>query len=205
MIKLSELKVLIASTFTTNGIRAITASSVRTYENTLIDKLNVPAGFIMIYPGDETLLNGTDWRKCDGSSYWSITDFNDLFLALGGYSSPYGVNVGTGTFTIPNIQPGQFVAQAANGDPHTYQLGASGGESTHSLTLDELPDHNHKFSYVTKGTTKPQSGSDTQVWVGTQNIDSVTGYVNGRYTSQTNPPHNNVPPFIALHYIIKIR
>lgn len=77
-----------------------------------------------------------------------------------------------------------------------YALGATGGEPTHTLTPPEMPDHYHSFplgAYQGGGyaIAHQETGRHT---------DSVdyTGHAGG------NQPHNNMPPYLALHYIMKL-
>jgi microcystin-dependent protein len=102
---LTYLKAQVDSVFATNGTKNITAIIVRPFLKNFVDGLFTPAGTVRIWPG-VTLPTG--WSKCDGSAM-SITDYADLYAALGGPSSPYGV--GATTFNIPMIQPSQTVIQ----------------------------------------------------------------------------------------------
>lgn len=71
------------------------------------------------------------WLKCDGSQYSEI-DYPDLFSVL-----PAAFKSGT-DFVVPNLTGRSLI-----GDGGAYALGDTGGEATHSLTLDEIPAHAH--------------------------------------------------------------
>ncbi|HSD07891.1 hypothetical protein [Flavobacterium sp.] len=89
-----------------------------------------------------------------------------------------------------------------------YSIGVMGGEKTHVLTLDEMPQHEHlngisddiKNAFVYGGTTLEMPGSAT--------TDIDTGGSSKTYQGKTskagnNKEHNNMQPFIALLYIQK--
>ena len=82
----------------------------------------------------------------------------------------------------------------------TYKAGATGGEATHKLTYNEMPEHTHPmYSYNPggDGTWTPDEGSYL--------VDSVTddkttwwarlamGYAGG------GAAHNNMPPYLAVY------
>ena len=72
----------------------------------------------------------------------------------------------------------------------TYANGSTGGEATHTLTVDELPPHSHTylaFDY----TVQPASGTITS---------GHTGYdVSSTSTVGGGQPHNNMPPYLAVY------
>lgn len=77
------------------------------------------------------------------------------------------------------------------GAGQTYAAGATGGESEHSLTINEMPEHNH---------TVPGYLSFQQ---GTGNGFPLFG-ANGSATYNTGSsgagqPHNNMPPYIVVY------
>lgn len=80
------------------------------------------------------------------------------------------------------------------GSGSSYSRGATGGASTHTLTIAEMPSHRH-----TNYDRGRYSHGDVQV------AGSLVGVVSASYSSYEggNQPHNNMQPYIALLYCVK--
>ena len=76
----------------------------------------------------------------------------------------------------------------------TYNEGETGGEATHKLTINEMPRHNHSYSYNAQTT-----GISTMAIRLTDNskINSYTGTEDG--FSGGNEAHNNMPPYLVVY------
>jgi microcystin-dependent protein len=77
------------------------------------------------------------WAQCNGQ-FLPINQNQALFSLLG---TTYGGN-GQTTFALPNLR-GQVPLHV--GGNFNVQ-GQAGGEETHTLTLNEMPQHNHAFA-----------------------------------------------------------
>lgn len=77
-----------------------------------------------------------------------------------------------------------------------YGVGVTGGEETHKLTVSEMPSHTHNIGRYTGG----GGGSyDTGI---TELITPLRA-TSLSYTGGSQP-HNNMPPYFALCYIMKL-
>lgn len=84
---------------------------------------------------------------------------------------------------------GRFLL-AAGGN---YAAGSMGGEAAHTLTVNEMPSHEHRMTI--KGYLNPNAGAgDWQISLsGIGTLDVVTESVGG------GQPHNNMPPYMAVY------
>lgn len=75
----------------------------------------------------------------------------------------------------------------------TYKAGATGGESTHVLTVDEMPRHNHSIDNLNvSGSTTPY------MTVQAQEKKGYGGNVQTFFTGG-GQEHNNMPPYIVVY------
>ena len=96
-----------------------------------------------------------------------------------------------------------------NTNPYLWRLtqsGQTGGEATHTLTTDEMPNHNHNSYTALSRNTYPH----LQYYGDYDNV-KLEGWANsgvtaGPYTSGTGggQPHNNLPPYITCYMYKRI-
>lgn len=81
----------------------------------------------------------------------------------------------------------------------TYAAGATGGEAAHTLTVEEMPSHNHSLSdQIDKNSIKLGSmGGDTNYALSKR----AASYDHNLATNNTGggAAHNNMPPYIAVY------
>lgn len=95
-----------------------------------------------------------------------------------------------GTNGTPDLR-NQFVIGAGD----TYSVGSSGGESEHTLTINEMPRHTHNL--------RVYGLSAEGLYTKSSNGSNIVGQIATNYTGNSQP-HNNMPPYYALCYIMKI-
>jgi len=82
---------------------------------------------------------------------------------------------------------------------NTYSPGATGGEASHALSVNEMPSHAHTVS-VTK-TYVSSSDGETYQWKGYLN-EQYSDDGTASYTASAaggNAAHNNMPPYLAVY------
>lgn len=151
-----------------------------------------PIGTILPYAG--TILP-KDYLWCDGNQYLK-TEKNELYNKIG---DAYNLSTDTDNtkFRVPNIK-GRVLVGLDSTQTEFDTLGETGGEKTHTLTIDEMPSHNHSTPYMLEGVSHSGSGNNI---VGKQNTgDNWTTW--GSFKGG-NQAHNNLQPYIVVNYIIK--
>ena len=136
---------------------------------------------------------------CDGAAV-SRSTYSALFAAIG---TQYGSGDGSTTFNVPNLK-GRVPVGIDTGQTEFDTRGETGGAKTHTLTVGQIPNHNHNLLVGWGG------GGNNMAQMGTNLADY--GLANKVYdTLETNgsapaggrgQAHNNLQPYIALHFAI---
>lgn len=105
--------------------------------------------------------------------------------------------VGSIYLSVVNINPSTYFGgeweQIENvfllGCSSKYIAGTTGGEETHTLTVEEMPSHNHRLSFGQGNNSAGNPG----VYGTDSNAKPFTEGNGG------NQPHNNMPPYLAVY------
>ena len=154
----------------------------------------LPVGAIMPFGSDTIPEN---WLLCNGQAV-SRTDYQELFNTIG---ITYGTGDGFTTFNLPDLQ-GKIPVGLDENDTDFDTLGNTGGEKTHTLTINEMPRHKHNVVGNFAGT----SGTNHLPQFVNKGIDWNDGDSddNSQYTGGSQP-HNILQPYIVQNYIIKAK
>lgn len=161
----------------------------------------LPIGSITAY-GKETA--PANWLICDGSAV-SRTSYADLFAVIG---TKYGEGDGSTTFNLPNLK-GRVPVGLDGGDTDFNEIGKTGGEKTHTLTIDEMPSHDHgevfpsKYGYEYPLLAKNGSGSSKNGIMPLLETSEITDLQSMTGTTGKGKSHNNLQPYQVQNYIIK--
>jgi microcystin-dependent protein len=138
------------------------------------------------------------WATCDGAMM-QINQNQALFALLGTH---YGGN-GSTTFGLPDLR-GRIPVHASG----SYIVGAVGGEPTHTLTMQEIPAHNHVVQGTNGQGTTPIA--QAAIWANA----TVNAYAQPQppvavhqatvTPFQGSAPHENMAPFTALLFCIAL-
>lgn len=79
----------------------------------------------------------------------------------------------------------------------TYSNGATGGEATHQLTIDEIPSHDHYIETSRQYETGSSTDS-TKIGRTTSNADGGNSTISTRNTGG-GQAHNNMPPYLVVY------
>jgi microcystin-dependent protein len=150
-----------------------------------------------------------NWAFCDGQLL-SISQYSALFSIIGTF---YGGN-GTTNFALPNFQGCTGINQGTGTNLSTYDVGEISGQTSVTLTVGQLPLHNHAIN-----TMAPASGPQEvkvptgQSFLGTSKPDDLyykqtplpattTFWPSAISFSGGSLPHDNMQPYLVLNFCI---
>ncbi|MTV18020.1 phage tail protein [Bradyrhizobium elkanii] len=138
------------------------------------------------------------WALCNGQLL-PINQNQALFSLFG---TTYGGN-GTTNFALPNLQ-GKVPLHMGQG----FTQGQTGGETSHTLTIPEMPQHPHTF----QGTT---NNADNAAVTGNLMATSANLYTAPNNLTTLDPstvanaggsqPHENMQPYLTVSFCIALQ
>lgn len=112
-------------------------------------------------------------------------------------SSSFNPNTSFGG-TWSKIAEGQCLIQAGD----RYVLASTGGESTHKLTVQEMPNHEHAVvrNDGEKISSWPTNVADGMLWYVPVDGNNTYGHTEYKAKSEGGGnAHNNMPPYLAVN------
>lgn len=147
----------------------------------------MPIGFITAFAGSTI---PTGWLECDGSTI-TQSAYPDLYALIGG--------------TLPNFKGRAIVGQDTS-DTDFDTIGATGGEKAHTLTVNEMPNHNHQGIFVDQ--TRVMWGGSTNNAINLQGTPFTAGDGGSLLSTEFTgggQAHNILQPYGVAKWIIKAK
>jgi microcystin-dependent protein len=144
------------------------------------------------------------WAFCDGR-LMAISQDTALFALLG---TTYGGD-GQTTFALPDLRGRVPIHQGQGNGPSNYVMGQTGGEETVTLTINQIPAHNHSIAGESSvgSTNNPAGGiwaSQSHLNVYSSSFGNTAMNPGSVSTAGGSQPHDNRSPYLALNYIISL-
>lgn len=100
-------------------------------------------------------------------------------------------------FTWEMISQGRVPVGLDTSDTDFNEIGKTGGEKTHTLTVNEMPSHKHNVSFSTV-----LGNAEQRLALGANSGTTGTTGVYGTPTVNAggNQPHNNLQPYIVMAF-----
>ena len=146
------------------------------------------------------------WAFCNGQLL-AINQNQALFALLG---TTYGGN-GQTTFALPDLRGRVPIHFGQGPGLSNYDLGQAGGAENTTLTVNNLPAHNHPLHATSEGgSTSAPAGAylgntgalDREYNISGTSVTMNAGAIGATGASQ---PFSNVQPYLAINFIIALQ
>lgn len=165
-----------------------------------------PVGVIKMYAG---LTPPENYRLCNGAAL-DKREYPELFDVISTTfnnapfwdGNPRNVTDGN-LFRLPDLRS-RFIVGYNPDDSAYNNLGMTGGAKTVTLTVDQMPKHDH---YIIAKAMNVRNTHDDDVYSWEKTTDVQDDEKNPKKTAPAggSKAHENRPPFYSLAYIIKVR
>jgi microcystin-dependent protein len=160
----------------------------------------------------------TGWAMCNGQ-LMPISQNTALFSLLG---TTYGGD-GKSTFALPNLQGSAPMQQGQGPGLSLRDLGEIGGEQFVTLLQTEMPAHGHVMSATATAATVAAASGNQWAMANAGGAKGGGGSIINMYSTTTTGagvvsmspfatsiaggslPHNNMPPYLGLTFIIALQ
>jgi microcystin-dependent protein len=139
------------------------------------------------------------WNFCNGALL-PISEFETLFQLIG---TQYGGD-GQSTFAVPDLQ-GRLPIHMGSG----FTLAQTGGVETVTLSVNELPTHNHPFLGSSDVANSPNPGnslvarsSQEKIFINANPTVAMASQFLG--PAGGSQPHSNFMPYLCVNFIISL-
>lgn len=145
------------------------------------------------------------WMLCQGQTL-PISENDALFTLIG---TTYGGD-GQETFQLPDLQSRVPIHMGTSKSGITYQLGEKAGTEQETLTVQQIPIHNHAL--VCSTAAGAVNSPANQVIAASPSIklfledtpDSTLNVANSVTPQGGSQPHENCQPFLVINFIISL-
>jgi microcystin-dependent protein len=143
-----------------------------------------------------------NWAFCNGQLL-PINQNQALFALLG---TTFGGN-GTTNFALPDLRGRSPIGAGQGPGLLPYTLGEIGGQETVTLTVNQLPAHDHPaFGSTNQATTANPAGA---VWATQTRLAIYSSATDSSHMFPSGPTggtqaHDNRSPYLTLNYIISL-
>jgi microcystin-dependent protein len=139
------------------------------------------------------------WMFCEGQLL-PISEYETLFNLIG---TTYGGD-GQETFALPDMR-GRIPIHQGSG----FTLAETGGAEEITLTVQQIPAHNHAFLVSTgpAGQSSPSNsvlGNSSSIDLYREDVTSVSLSSSAVGSVGSSLPHNNFQPYLCVDFIISL-
>jgi len=143
-----------------------------------------------------------NWALCNGQVL-AISQNNALFALIGTTYGGDGVN----TFALPNLQS-RIPFHAGNSSQTTMVLGQVAGTETVTLATTQIPAHSHALTASSATGTQPSPAGGVWAASGLEQFSTAASAHTMAPSAIANTggsqPHDNMPPFLVINFIISL-